>query len=494
MANSAEGEILGHPKALFALFFTELWERFGYYGMRALLVLFMVKALQYPDARAYAIYGAYTGLVYTTPFFGGLIADRFLGYRRAIIMGAVLMAIGYFLMVTSDPLFFFAALGILILGNGFFKPNISTIVGKLYSQQDPRRDGAFTIFYMGINIGALLSGVVCGTIGEMFGWQYGFGLAGLGMVAGLFIFLWGKRLLGDRGLPPRPEAFREPLIRGIKINKITALYIAMALCIPIAALLTYQAKWIQISVPIIGGAFLAYIVFEAIRGTADEFWKIIVILILLVFSLSFWAFFEQAGSSMNIFTDRYVDRTIFGWTIPTTNFQSVNPFFIMILALPFSWLWVKLDRVRMNPSSPLKFALALIQLGLGFVMMVIAAKEAAVNGKSSMTWLILAYFFHTTGELCISPVGLSMVTKLSPARLGATLMGAWFLSSAFANVTAGFIAGLTGGETGQEGVLGYEPVFKMIVYSAGIAAVILIILTPLLNRLSGEKANKPAAA
>lgn len=475
LAGDPNDTLFGHPRGLFVLFFAEMWERFSYYGMRALLILYMTKSLMYEEEVASWKYGAYTGLVYATPLFGGMLADRFLGYRKAIILGGILMALGHFAMVITHPFFFYGALALLIAGNGFFKPNISTMVGKLYAQDDPRRDGAFTIFYFGINLGAFFSPLVCGLIGQTYGWHYGFGLAGIGMIIGLLVFQKGTKYLGDHGLPPRPEAMREPFVAGVP--KIWALYIGILLFLPVAAVLVYQPKWVQVIVPGIALLFLGYIGYEMARSSAAERSHIAVILILVFFSITFWACFEQAGSSMTLFTDAHVDRHLLGWEVPAAVFQSVNPGFILLLSIPFAAMWTWLGRKKMNPSSSLKFALAIIQMGAGFVAMVIAAKEAAAGEKSAIGWLILAYFLHTTGELCLSPVGLSMVTKLAPARLAGLLMGAWFLSNAFANVIGGMIAAMTSGDAGYVGV------FTTIVYFAFGAAALLLVITPLLKKM-----------
>jgi len=466
------------------LFFTEMWERVSYYGMRALLVLYMVKGLQYANSDAYSIYGAYTGLVYMTPLLGGMLADRLIGNRRAIIAGCILMALGEFALMIETPLFFFGGLGILIIGNGLFKPNMSTIVGKIYDVKDPRRDGAFTIFYMGINLGAFLAPLTCGIIGEKFGWKWGFGLSGIGMLLGLIIFIIFKKHLGDKGAPPNPEALNKPVFAGISKNM---LWIAGAvLCIPIVSLLVSQAQWIKILIPVFGILFIVYITFESFRSTKQEAGSIFTIVILMVFSMTFWACFEQAGSSINIFTDTLVDKTIFkgtsmAFTVPTTVFQSINPFFIIALGVPFSMLWSYLGKTKLAPSSPFKMALGILQLALGFLVMVYAAKAAANGMKASLWLIVLAYFLHTTGELCVSPVGLSMVTKLAPVRLAALLMGAWFLSNSFANVIGGAIATLTSGDAG------YESVFMLIVKVATVVGVTLLFLTPLLKKLAGKK-------
>ncbi len=474
----AEKTIMGHPRALFVLFFAEMWERFSYYGMRALLVLYMTKAMSYDDHLAHGTYGAYIGFVYATPIIGGALADRFLGARKAIILGGILMAFGHFIMAIESPFFFYLAMGLIIAGNGFFKPNVSTMVGSIYEKDDPRRDSAFTIFYMGINMGAFFAPLACGWLGETYGWHYGFGLAGIGMVCGLLVFLKWQHLIGQHGLPPRPEALWEP--SKIGIPKTLLLWIAIAAFIPFAAYLLKNPDWVQRGVYVLGPLTLIYIAYEAMRCTPVERGRLIVLTILITFSITFWSCFEQAGSSMTLFADRKVDRHVFGWEIPTTWLQAVNPGFILLFGFIFSYLWTKLGRANRDPSSPLKFSLGLIQLGLGFVAMVIAAQGAQDGSLVSIWWMILAYMLHTTGELCLSPVGLSTVTRMSPTRLVGFMMGVWFLSNAFAGVLSGIIAGETSGEAG------YETVFLKIVYFACGVGVTLLILTPLLNRLGPD--------
>ncbi|HAH32620.1 MAG TPA: MFS transporter [Elusimicrobia bacterium] len=383
------------PKGLFLLFFVEMWERFSYYGMRALLVLYMVKYLMFSTEKAGRIYGWYTGLVYLTPLLGGYIADRYLGQRKCIIIGAVLMALGHFAMAFPSLPFFFSALGLLILGNGFFKPNISTVVGSLYEPNDPRRDAGFTIFYMGINLGALFSPLVCGTLGEKVGWHYGFGAAGVGMLMGLAMYLWGqKALLGDKCMKP---AF----IHGNRIEDKPLTHI--------------------------------------------EKQRIAVIFIMAFFVIFFWAAFEQAGSSLTLFADRETNRALslfgYSWEMPASFFQAVNPLFILILAPFFSKLWVRLGEAQKEPPSPIKFVWGLGLLAVGFVVMIAAAAVYQQSGPVSVMWLMAAYFFHTMGELCLSPVGLSLVTKLAPAKFVSLLMGTWFLANFAANFVGGFFAG-----------------------------------------------------
>lgn len=473
---SDKQELFGHPKALFVLFFAEMWERFSFYGMRGLLVLYMTKALQYADRDAHSTYGAYIGFVYATPLLGGMLADRFLGYRRAVVLGGVLMVLGHFAMAIEVPMFFFGALALIVAGNGFFKPNISTLVGKLYERNDPRRDGAFTIFYMGINVGAGVAPLVCGTLGEKIGWHWGFSVAGIGMAIGLLVFTWGARYMGDHGLPPRPEAFRER-VSGI-FPKIWLLYLGVAMFVPFAAYLFTQPSWVERGSYVIGPVFFAYILWEVFRCDKDERSRLGVAIVLSVFSIVFWSCFEQAGNSFTLFTERHVDRVVWGWEIPTSWLQAVNPWFIVLLGIPFSILWTRLGRAGRNPSSPVKFGFGLIQLALGFVAMVIAADQANETGRAALVWLILAYFLHTTGELCLSPVGLSAVTKLSPARLTGLMMGFWFFCTAFAGISAGVIAGFTTGDAGYRGV------FNVLVYVGIGAGVVLLALSPMLKRMA----------
>ncbi|RIK69190.1 MAG: MFS transporter [Planctomycetota bacterium] len=479
---SSERTILGHPVGLFVLFFTELWERFNFYGMRALLIFYFIDTFAMNQKNAAESYGAYNGLVYATPLLGGLLADRIIGYRRSIILGAILMAIGEFGLtfagfglIPKNQYTIFTSLACIIVGNGFFKPNISTLVGKLYPQGDKRRDSAFTIFYMGINIGAFFAPIFCGQIGQKYGFHYGFGLAGIGMVLGLIIFIMGKRLLGDHGLPPNQGALRAPTAAGIPSG--TAVYIGAFLLVPLAAFLVSKPDFvIRWAAPVVGGAFLVYLLWEAFRSTPAERVGIFAALILSFFSIVFWACFEQAGSSMSLFTEQHVNRVVFGYEIQASVFQFVNAAFIVLLASPFAWLWIKLGKKGMEPSSPVKFGLALLQVGLGFVALVIGAKQAVDGAKASLFWLFLAYFFHTTGELCLSPVGLSMITKLAPARIGGVMMGFWFLCTAFAHLIAGVIAGMTGKEAG------FGPVFLGIVIFAGVSGLLLLILAPLIKK------------
>ncbi len=444
------------PRALYTLFFTEMWERFSYYGMRALLILYMTRQILYGDSQAYGVYAAYGALVYATPFIGGVIADQLLGYRRGIILGAVLMAIGHFLMAIESSVFFYGALAFLIIGNGFFKPNISSMVGGLYKPGDPRRDGGFTIFYMGINLGAFLSPLACGLLGELLGWHYGFGLAGVGMVIGLIVFLRGQHRFADsNGAPPNPEKLFRPILPGITRERLV--YIGAFLITPLIGWLVWNYHLMSyiltpFAIIVFVGLLIMSFSFEKIERQ-----RVWVILILAFFSITFWAFFEQAGSSITLFTANNVNREIFGFVVPTSVFQSVNPLFIIIFAPIFAALWIALGKRNKEPNTTIKFALGIIQLGLGFGVFVLGASLAGPNGMVALVFLLFGYLLHTTGELCISPVGLSMVTKLSPARIVSMVMGAWFLSFAMAQHVGGMIARLTSTAQYMERGITYEP-------------------------------------
>jgi POT family proton-dependent oligopeptide transporter len=528
--------LFGHPVGLFTLFFAEMWERFSYYGMRALLLFYMLKGfLGMNDERAYAVYGAYTALVYATPFLGGVLADRLLGARRAVVWGGLLMAAGHAMMTVERAWAFYAALALLICGNGFFKPNISTIVGTLYPPEDTRRDSGFTLFYMGINLGAALAPLVCGYVGETYGWHYGFGLATLGMLTGVAVFAAPVRLtqalivggalatsgslfflhnspyqlavnafvavalaaaaliaaiaLGRGGLPA--DAGRAPTAAAGRSLAPVAFGVAVAL--PVVALCVQQSAVAGVALAVFGGAALAYLLFEALRSERVERERLFVALALMFFSMLFWAFFEQAGSSINNFTDRNVDRAIGGGgLIPASTFQAANPVFILLFGLAFTALWSWLAARRAEPSTPVKFALGLVQLGLGFGALWLGAETADARGMVGASWLLLGYLLHTTGELCISPIGLSMMTRLSPARIVSTVMGGWFMATAFSQYLAGLIAQLTGvhSESGAAQVIPdptatlhlYGDVFGQIAVSAVVAALVCFALSPLLVR------------
>jgi POT family proton-dependent oligopeptide transporter len=483
----------GHPRGLYLLFFAEMWERFSFYGMRALLVLYMVQHFRYSDENAYVVYGSYTALVYSTPVFGGMLADRLLGYRKAVLLGGVLMAIGHFAMAIDS--LFYVALGFLIVGNGFFKPNISTMVGKLYAPGDRRRDGGFTLFYMGINLGALLAPLGCGTLGQRFGWHYGFGLAGIGMLLGLGVFIWGRDRIAGIAEPPDPVRLRQPYM-GVRRDWLV--YLGALGAVIVAWQLVQRGAWVGSLLSVVGVVVSVGLITYLLRLTDRiERQRMGVALSLIAVSMVFWAFFEQAGSSMNLFTDRNVDRSLpaflGGGEIPASVFQSVNPSFILLLAPLFSMLWISLARRGLEPSLSFKFALGIVQLGLGFGALYIGAKSAPESGIVPVFWLLLGYFLHTSGELCVSPIGLSMITKLSPVKIVGLMMGTWFLSSSFAHYVAGLIAALTGVQGGgdegaaqlpsaAETVGVYGGVFGGIAIVALVVGVLFMLASPLLAR------------
>ena len=448
-----------HPPALWTLFLSEMWERFCYYGMRTLLTLFLVKSLLKGDAEASLIYGAYTALVYAAPVLGGRMADSYLGYRYAIILGAILMAIGEFLMVAGTDMFGLDAglreslmligMGGLIVGNGYFKANISTIVGKLYNDGDPRRDSGFTIFYIGINIGALLATTVVAFVGETYGFEYGFGLAGLGMFLGLFIFWGGREKYNHVPNIEITEAGHEKWLGMERWKTITVLSL---LLIPLSYVLISKNEILQYLLI----AIFLYVAYQLIAAGIKEgpVWRdrMIALVIMMVVNVVFWSFFEQAGTSLTLFADRNVSREIFGWLMPASMTQFFNPFFIVTFGSLFTWMWIKLNEIGKNPSIPMKFSLGLLQLGAGFLVTVIGYQflDESTYAVPLLT-LVFLYMLHTTGELFVSPIGLSMVTKLAPKSITGTAMGGWFLSFAMANFLAGQIAAVTGSESHEEG-------------------------------------------
>ncbi len=430
----------GHPKGLYVLFMAEMWERFCYYGMRALLTLYLIKSLMKGDSQAFAIYGAYTALVYAAPVLGGKIADNILGYRIAVILGGVLMAIGEFMILGGTEHWLYIGMGTIIVGNGYFKANISTIVGKLYKDGDARRDSGFTIFYIGINIGALLATTVCAEVGEKYGFQYGFGLAGIGMLLGVFFFIFGQNTFKEVSDPPNPAKLNAPYL-----GPLTQLHVTI-----LGSLLVIPALYfLLVNSEVVGFLLLAvaaYVIFSLMsRGFKEGNVlrdRMIVFIVLMFFNIVFWACFEQAGTSLTLFADRNVDRMIGGWEMGAATTQFFNPFFIIVLGSLFSMMWVYLSKIGKNPNIPVKFGLGIIQLGLGYLVVQIApvSEEFLVP----LWTLALLYFLHTTGELFISPIGLSMVTKLVPKDMTGTAMGAWFLSFAGSNYVAAIIAKMTG--------------------------------------------------
>ena len=554
-----------HPKALFILFFAEMWERFSYYGMRALLLLYMVQVLfkemstADADSTALGIYGSYTAMVYLFPVVGGIIADKILGFRKAIIFGGALMMVGHFALALEGMYFsgnmqlFFLSLAFIIVGNGFFKPNISSLLGNYYGKDDSRKDGAYTIFYMGVNIGALLSTVTCGYIGKEISWDYGFGIAGIGMFIGLIVFWFaGDKYLGKKGINPSsmenfPEVDEQEQIEllnatpedrafemqkeadnfievkdpKLKRNKIIT-YIATLAFVPICAQFLDLSKLLEsamksfativtsllgknpvqkfivelnpmaIILLVVSISVLVYLYMLARKeDTKEKKQRLQVVIFLFLFHSIFWALFEQAGGSLTLFTERNIDRIIMNNEIPAPMFQFFNAFFIMTLAPLFSYIWIKLRNKGKEPSTPMKFVLGLSQLALGYAVLVLGAKYFSFEGLVPMIFIVVAYLFHTTGELSLSPVGLSMITKLSPKKAVGFVMGVWFLSIALANIMASEIGKRTavdhggGGDAAplMETLTTYSDTYLLWgVIVVGAAALILLALVPTLKK------------
>lgn len=494
----------GHPLALSTLFASEMWERFSYYGMRALLVLFLTATFasggfEMAELDAFTIYGIFTGLVYVTPILGGILADKVLGQRKTIYIGGLTMAIGQFLLAISAWLhgtdttmefrqtLFFGGLGVLILGNGFFKPNISTMVGELYDNNDPRKDGGFTIFYMGINLGAFLSPLVAGKLGEQVAWHYGFLAAAVGMLIGTVWFLVRSHTLGNIGMPPKVKLKRDRLIGkdwlSILIYVICIVGLVFGIIIGWGVIPSVVSTTIIYIIAIGGVLFLVSNIFRGTSGKT-EWSRVGVILVLAVFNIFFWSGFEQAGTTFNIFARDNTQRMIGNWEIPATWFQSINAIYIVIFAPIFSVLWVKLSKRNLNPNTPMKFAWGMVLLALGFVIMAIGYSKSTSGDQIlliSPLWLSAVFLLHTFGELCLSPIGLSMVTKLSPPKLVSTMMGVWMGSFAAGNFVASQMKAIS---LKLESVIGTEiQVFWLIAIQSAIIAVFLVILSPWLKRM-----------
>ena len=483
---------LGHPVGLFYLFFAELWERFSFYGMRALLVLYLTKHWLYSDGSANLIYGAYGTLVYITPVLGGWLADRYLGQRKAVLFGAILLTLGHIFMAfegdgsgfENDPTLniFWLALALIIVGSGFLKANISVLVGQLYPRTDERRDGAYTIFYMGVNLGAATGVLIAAFLGETVSWALGFGLAGIGMLLGLVVFIIGKPLLKGNGESPVPEKLKEK-VAGINFEWL--LYgVGFAGVGVIWWLIQYQSL-VGSLLLIAGIALIAYVLYEAFKLDKEARDRVFAMIFFILLMPVFWGLFEQAGGSVNLFTDRHVDRG----GIPTTFFQSINPIFIILLAPLFAILWQWLAHTGKEPSTPAKMGLGIVQMGLAFIAMVWGAENfSTINGAGEIMmpvlFLFIFYLLSTTGELCLSPVGLSAMNRLSVRHMASLMMAAFFFGTAGGQYVAGFMGSLMGeGEGGnmtREGAL--EVYWTMGLVAAGIG-VAVIVVSPLVKKL-----------
>ncbi|HEX9966298.1 MAG TPA: peptide MFS transporter [Allosphingosinicella sp.] len=476
VAANRKPDFLGHPKGLYMLFFAEMWERFSYYGMRAILIFYLTQHWLFSDSKSNLIYGAYTSLVYITPVLGGYLADRYLGQRRAVLFGGILLAAGHSLMAVEgvggqdDPTInvFWMALAFIIVGSGFLKANISVMVGQLYKLTDLRRDGAYTIFYMGINVGAALGTILVAYLGQTVGWGYGFGLAGIGMLAGLVVFVLGKGAL--RGAGEAPQA----LARG----KEMAIYaIGLAAVAVIWALVQYQdvIQWLLI---VSGVSLLGYVLYESFKLPKEPRERMFAILFLIALNPLFWGLFEQAGGSMNLFTDRFVDRS----GVPAGIFQSINPIYIILLAPLFAALWQWLGRIGREPSAPAKFGLALAQMGLANLVLVWGAEAYGIAAMTPVILVFMYYLFATTAELCLSPVGLSAMNRLAPHYLASLIMGAWFYMTAVGNFVAGKIGEATGGHDGEMSKQGLLDIYELFGYISIGVAVVVLLLSPIVKR------------
>jgi len=476
IAIQKEPEFAGHPKGLYMLFFAEMWERFSYYGMRALLIFYLTQHWLFNDSKSSLIYGAYTSLVYITPVLGGYLADRYLGQRKAVLFGGVLLAAGHSLMAVegvggqSDPAInvFWAALAFIIVGSGFLKANISVMVGQLYKMTDIRRDGAYTVFYMGINVGAAIGTILVGYLGQTIGWGWGFGLAGIGMLGGLIVFVLGKSALNGAGEAPVPlTKSKEWGLYGIGLASVAVIW----------ALVQYQSV-IQSLLVVSGVALLGYVLFESFKLEKEPRERMFAILFLIALNPLFWGLFEQAGGSMSLFTDRYVDR---GAT-PASLFQSINPIYIILLAPLFAALWQWLGKRGKEPSAPAKFGLALAQMGLANLVLVWGAQSFGVAAMTPVIFVFLYYLFATTGELCLSPVGLSAMNRLAPSHMASLIMGAWFYMTAVGNFVAGKIGEATGGHGGEMSKAKLLDIYELFGWVSIGAAVIVLLLTPIVKR------------
>lgn len=476
VAIQREPEFAGHPKGLYMLFFAEMWERFSYYGMRAILIFYLTQHWLFSDSKSNLIYGAYTSLVYITPVLGGYLADRYLGQRKAVLFGGILLAIGHSLMAVegtggqNDPTInvFWAALAFIIVGSGFLKANISVMVGQLYKLTDIRRDGAYTIFYMGINVGAALGTILVAYLGQTIGWGWGFGLAGIGMLAGLVVFVLGKAALNGAGEAPIALA---------KSKEITLYGIGFAAVAVIWGLVQYQDV-IQTLLVISGITLLGYVLYESFKLPKEPRERMFAILFLISLNPIFWGLFEQAGGSMNLFTDRFVERG----NVPAGIFQSINPIYIILLAPLFAGLWQWLGRKGKEPSAPAKFGIAVMQMGFANLVLVWGAEAYGIAVMTPVYLVFLYYLFATTAELCLSPVGLSAMNRLAPKFLASLIMGAWFYMTAVGNFVAGKIGEATGGHDGEmskQGLLDVYELFGWIALGIGIA---VLLVSPIVKK------------
>ncbi|HEX7743211.1 MAG TPA: peptide MFS transporter, partial [Sphingobium sp.] len=488
---------LGHPRGLFLLFFVEMWERFSFYGMRALLIFYLTQHFLFSDRDASYVYGAYMSLIYISPLMGGYLADRYLGQRKAVLFGGIVIAIGHLILGlegdaagTMGRGLFWLGLATVITGTGFLKSSVSALVGQLYPRDDMRRDPAYTIFYMGINVGATIGPVICGYLGQRWGWHWGFGAASVGMIAGVIGFALSKPLLQGAGEPPDPARLAERM--GGLISREWLVYLFSLLSIVLCWFLIQQHAIVGWMLALASGLVVLYILWEAF-GRMERIGRdrMLAVLFLLVVNPLFWGLYEQTGSSLSLFTHRYADRTILGFDVPASMFQSVNAAFILIFGPLMAAAWIWLAKRGWEPSTPAKFGIALALVGAGFLVLV--AGSGAPGTLTPVLFIFLLYLCHTLGELCLSPVGLSAMSKLTPSRMIGLMMGIWFLALALGEYAAGMIAAATGGERGSASREGVLAVYGTIGWwSIGVGMAVMA-LAPLvkrlmhLDRLSGEE-------
>ncbi len=483
-ARTSEKELFGHPIGLYVLFFTELWERFSYYGMRAILVLYITSktmdanpGLGWTNAEALALYGWYTMLVYVASIPGGIIADRITGQKKAVMIGGLLLVAGHGILAIEAMWAFYAGLGLIIAGVGMLKPNISTMVGGLYAKGDERRDKGFTIFYIGINIGAFLSALVVGYVGENIGWHYGFGLAGIGMLLGQLVYMWGQKHLEGVGEVIEVEDGEQRPNLIADIFKSTNSIVLFVLGLAIAGYMFFKGSWDYGLLWVALGIALGVGAVIYNDGTRVEKDRSIVLYVSFLLIIVFWGAFEQAGGLMNLYAEEKTNRMLGSFEVPASWFQSVNAFFIITLGTAIAGFWYRWKMKGREASSIFKMAIGVIIMGWGFMFMRFASQEFDASGSSAMYWLVLAYLFHTIGELCASPVALSFITKLAPLKYGSFMMGAYFAASGLGNKVAGII-----GESAQEA--GELAIFTGLVIFCSIVGVLVLIMLKPLKRLT----------
>ncbi len=513
----ARDEFLGHPKGLYVCFLTEMWERFSFYGMKALLLLYLVKYHLFADANGYNLLGAYGGLVYAVPVLGGLVADRWLGMRKSVILGGVLLCLGHFGMaieghqavvvdgqiVRDQPAlqFFYFSLALIITGVGFLKPNISTIVGRLYPDNDPRRDSGFTIFYAGINLGAFIAPLLCGWLGETYGWRYGFGLAGVGMAAGLINFIFGQKYFHGHAEPRHPDRLKRKVWGGVPLEVLIYLAAIAGVFVIWGLIQTHSVMlvltgWLPAMSPVMLGmhtvtvCLLSGIFWFLLKHcNAVERHRMVVLLVLIIGGLVFFTLYEQTYGSWILFSDRLMNRKAFGVEWSASQLSALGAMFILLLSPLYAWLWPRLAAMGLNPGKPLKTALGILAGGFSFWVLVYSIDHPQSNGLASLWWLVLAYLVLEVGELMLSPIGLSAVTQLSVPRVVSLMMGAWFLGTSYSEILAAQLGKLSivklvvGTELDVVGAMsGYQGLFELLFWIGLGCGILLLLLTPVLNR------------